>query len=70
MLAGSGVVFGLLGAVATSSAIAAMLFGISRLDPVTYIGVIAILCGASALACLVPAWRAIQIDPASTLRSE
>jgi len=70
MLTGSGVVFGLLGAVATSSAIAAMLFGISRLDPVTYIGVIAILCGVSALACLVPAWRAVQIDPASTLRSE
>jgi putative ABC transport system permease protein len=70
MLTGSGIVIGLLGAVATGSTIAAMLFGISRLDPVTYTGVIAILCGVSALACLIPAWRAIKIDPASTLRSE
>jgi putative ABC transport system permease protein len=70
VLTGSGIVIGLLGAVAASSAIAAMLFGISRLDPLTYAGVIAILCGASVLACLVPAWRAIQIDPSTTLRSE
>jgi ABC-type antimicrobial peptide transport system permease subunit len=70
MLTGSGIVIGLLGAVAASSAIAAMLFGISPLDPVTYVGVIANLCGVSVLACLIPAWRAVRIDPASTLRSE
>jgi ABC-type antimicrobial peptide transport system permease subunit len=70
MLTASGIVIGLLGAVATGSAIAAMLFGISRLDPLTYIGVISILSGVSVLACLIPAWRAIRIDPASTLRSE
>jgi putative ABC transport system permease protein len=70
VLTGSGVVVGLLGAAVASSAIGAMLFGISRLDPVTYAGVIVILCCVSVLACLVPAWRAIRIDPASTLRSE
>ena len=65
-----GVVAGLFGAAAASSAIAAMLFGVSRLDPMTYAGVIAILCCASLPACLVPAWRAIRIDPAITLKSE
>jgi putative ABC transport system permease protein len=70
LLTSSGVVVGLLGAAAASSAIAAMLFGVSRLDPATYAGVIVILCCVSLLACLVPAWRAVRIDPASTLRSE
>jgi ABC-type antimicrobial peptide transport system permease subunit len=70
LLTGSGVVVGLLGAVVASSAIATMLFGVSRLDAVTYSGVIVILCWVSLLACLVPAWRAVRIDPASTLRSE
>jgi putative ABC transport system permease protein len=69
-LTGIGVAIGLAGAVAASQAIAAMLFGVSRLDPVTYLAVIALLAGVSAIACGVPAWRAVQVDPASTLRSE
>ncbi|HEY2384398.1 MAG TPA: ABC transporter permease [Terriglobia bacterium] len=69
LLTGCGVLVGLLGAVVASSAIAAMLFGVSRLDPATYAGAIVILSCVSVLACLVPAWRAVRIDPASTLRS-
>jgi putative ABC transport system permease protein len=70
MLMGAGAAVGVLSAIVASSGIAAMLFGVSRLDPVTYVGAIIILCCVSALACLVPAWRAIRIDPASTLRTE
>jgi putative ABC transport system permease protein len=69
-LTGLGIAIGLAGAAAASQTIAAMLFGVSRLDPVTYLGVIALLAGVSAIACCVPAWRAVQVDPASTLRSE
>jgi putative ABC transport system permease protein len=47
-----------------------MLFGISRLDPATYLGVIGLLAGVAMTACAVPAWRAARVDPASTLRSE
>jgi len=47
-----------------------MLFGISRLDPVTYLGGMALLLGMSAVACSVPAWRAARVDPAMTLRAE
>jgi len=65
-----GVAIGLTGALAASRAIATLLFGISRLDPVTYAGVIALLLGVSALACWVPARRAAQVDPATTLRAE
>jgi predicted permease len=69
-LTGLGVALGLAGAVAASRGIAAMLFGVSRLDPITYGGVIALLAGVAALASGVPAWRAARVDPASTLRLE
>jgi putative ABC transport system permease protein len=69
-LTGLGVMIGLSGAVAASSALITLLFGISRLDPVTYLGVIVLLLGVSGLACWVPARRAAQVDPAITLRAE
>ncbi len=65
-----GVAIGLAGAVAASQAIAAMLFGISRLDPLTYLGVIVMLLGVSVIACWIPASRAARVDPATTLRTE
>ncbi len=65
-----GVVLGLMGALAASRVLVTLLFGISRFDPVTYSGVIALLVGVSALACWVPARRAARIDPAITLRTE
>jgi putative ABC transport system permease protein len=70
LLTGVGVAIGLVGATAATQAIAAMLFGISRLDPITYFGVIALLGIVSAIACAVPAWRASRVDPAITLRAE
>lgn len=65
-----GVVIGLAGAMAASQALITLLFGVSRLDPVTYVGVIALLAGVAVIACAVPAWRAAQVDPAITLRAE
>jgi putative ABC transport system permease protein len=65
-----GTACGLVGAVVASRALAAMLFGVSRLDPATYVGVIALLVGVSAVACAVPAVRASRVDPAITLRAE
>jgi putative ABC transport system permease protein len=69
-LTGLGVVIGLCGAVAASGAIITLLFGVSRLDPITYLGVIALLVGVSGLACWVPAWRAARVDPSITLRAQ
>jgi putative ABC transport system permease protein len=69
-LSALGIVIGLTGAVVASHALISLLFGISRLDPATYFAVIALLAGVSVIACGVPAWRAAQIDPASTLRAE
>ena len=69
-LTGIGVAFGLAGAAAASQAIAAMLFGVSPLDPVTYLGVIVLLAAMSVIACGVPAFRAMRVDPIVALRYE
>lgn len=69
-LTGLGIAIGLLGAAEATQALLAMLFGISRLDPVTYVAVIALLASVSLIACSIPAWRAARVDPAITLRAE
>jgi putative ABC transport system permease protein len=64
-----GVGIGLAGAAIASRALVSLLFGITRLDPVTHLGVIALAAGVSAVACGLPAWRASRVDPAITLRA-
>jgi putative ABC transport system permease protein len=65
-----GLLLGLTAAVAASSAITALLFGVTRLDPLTYAGVAALLLLVSAAACLIPARRAVSINPVVALRAE
>ena len=65
-----GLAIGLGGAMLASRAMASLLFGISRLDAVTYAGVTLLLLCVAAVACLVPARRAASIDPMQALRSE
>jgi putative ABC transport system permease protein len=69
-LTGVGILIGLGGAAAASSAVASLLFGISRFDPVTYLSVVAVLACVATCACSIPALRAARIDPSMTLRSE
>jgi putative ABC transport system permease protein len=69
-LTGLGIAIGVTGAIIASSALITLLFGVSRLDPITYAGVIALLLGVSGIACWVPAWRAARVDPSITLRAE
>jgi putative ABC transport system permease protein len=65
-----GVVAGLAGALALSSLLAGMLFGVTPADPLTY-GVVALLAIATALAaCYMPARRALRVDPTVALRYE
>ena len=70
VLAGLGVAIGLAGAAAASKALGSLLFGISRLDPITYSAVVALLAIVAMAACWMPAWRAARVDPVKALRQE
>jgi putative ABC transport system permease protein len=65
-----GTMIGLAGAIAASRALVSLLFAVSPLDIITYLGVIAVLAGVSLVACGVPAWRAARVDPMVALRYE
>ncbi len=70
ILTALGIAIGMAGASAASQALTTLLFGISRLDPITYLGVVSLLALVAALACATPAWRAARVDPSITLRAE
>jgi predicted permease len=65
-----GVAVGLVGAFAVGRAMKELLFNIEPGDPVTFIGMPLLLAAAAFVACLVPARRALAVDPARALRSE
>jgi putative ABC transport system permease protein len=65
-----GSIIGVAAATAATRILMSLLFEVSRLDPVTYVGVLVVLGGVSALACWLPAARASRVDPAVTLRAE
>lgn len=70
LLTSVGIVFGIGGAFVASRMLETMLFGVTRGDPITYVGVIGLLAGVAVLACWSPARRAASVDPAITLRAE
>jgi putative ABC transport system permease protein len=69
-LAALGVVLGAVGAVALRQVVASELYGVSPLDLSVFLLVTTVLFGVAALACFVPARRAMKIDPVSLLRNE
>jgi putative ABC transport system permease protein len=70
MLAALGVAVGLLGALWVTEGLSSLLFGVTPTDPATF-GVVALLLVAvAAVASLIPARRAIKVDPMVALRYE
>jgi predicted permease len=65
-----GIAIRMFGALVATRAVASLLFGVSRLDPLTYAGVSALLGLVAMIASALPALRAARVDPASTLRAE
>lgn len=69
-LATFGITSGLVAAVGTSSLLRGMLFGVSPLDPLTFIAIGVTLGLVSMLASYIPARSATQISPMAALRNE
>ena len=67
---GAGLVLGVAGALAISRVVASVLYQVSPTDPLTYVGVAALLALVATAACLVPARRAARVDPLEALRTE
>ena len=65
-----GVVLGVVAAFAVTRLLTPFLFGVSATDPLTYIGILALLGFVAVLASWLPARRAGRIAPATVLRSE
>jgi putative ABC transport system permease protein len=69
-LAGIGAVLGVAGAWWLTQAMQSLLFAVSATDPATFVAVPLILVLVAALACYIPARRAMQVDPVGALRAE
>jgi putative ABC transport system permease protein len=65
-----GVAAGLVLALALTRYLASLLFGVTPADPLTFIGVCAVLMSAGLLASWLPAKRAAAVDPMLSLRWE
>jgi putative ABC transport system permease protein len=66
----SGMVIGILGALAVTRLIASLLFGVTPRDAVTFIGAAVFLGPVALFACYIPARRAMRVDPMVALRYE
>jgi ABC-type antimicrobial peptide transport system permease subunit len=64
---GVGLTIGILAGLLVARFIDAFLYGVSAYDPITLASTVLVLGIATLLACLLPAVRAIQINPTSVL---
>jgi predicted permease len=69
-MAGLGIAFGAVAAIAATRVMKELLFGISANDPLTFGAVALIFAGVTLLASYLPALRATKVDPIIALRCE
>jgi putative ABC transport system permease protein len=67
---GVGLLVGAAGSVFGTRMVQGLLFRTDPLDPVAYLGAIAFLGTVALVACILPAWRAVRVNPVEVLRKE
>jgi predicted permease len=70
LLTGSGIAIGLIAAAGLMRLMKSLLFGVSPLDPFTYVSVLMVLTASAVLASYLPARRAAAVNPVEALRAE
>lgn len=63
-------IIGVAGGVALSRYLSSLFFGVSPASPATYVEVALLMIGLALIACLLPAWRALRVNPMVALRYE
>ena len=66
----AGLTLGILGSLLASRLVEEMLFQTTPRDPSTYVGVTGFFLLLALTACMVPAWRAVKVDPVKAFRAE
>lgn len=66
----AGVAVGLIGSFVLARFLRSLLFGVAATDPLTYVVVPILLLVATIFACIIPARRALKVDPIIALRYE
>jgi len=66
----AGLAIGLLGAAGLGRLLVNLLYEVAPTDTATFVTVAVVLLGVVLAACLIPARRAVRIDPLEALRSE
>ena len=70
MLTALGIVSGIAVSLALTRFMSALLLGVSPMDPAVFTAITALLTAVALLACLIPARRALRVDPLDVLRAE
>jgi ABC-type antimicrobial peptide transport system permease subunit len=66
----AGIAAGMIAALASAKVMETLVFGVSASDPMTLAGVGATLALVALMASLVPAYRALRLDPVNVLRAD
>ncbi len=69
-LVAAGLLLGLVAAVGATRWVREMLYEVSAVDPVTFVGVSLFFVAVALAACLIPARRASRVDPVEAFRTE
>ena len=70
LVASAGLAAGCVLAAVAARMIRGLLYGVTAADPIAWLAAAALLLAVSALANLIPAWRASSVDPSEALRIE